>query len=226
MPKKFDAELAQLKERVISMGDTAQSMFQTAMRALVNRDESLVAKVQQMEEQLDRDQVEIDEAAIRLMAVYGPVAVDLRFVLMVARINTELERIGDQAVNMCENIQLLLTEPELKKLVDLPRMADVAGWMVRESVQSFKEGTTQKAREVIKADGEVDALNDQIFRELLTYMLGDPRTITRSLALILTARALERIADHATNIAEEVIFMVKGEDVRHPEAMHADEGSS
>ena len=149
------------------------------------------------------------------MAMFGPVALDLRFVLMVARINTELERVGDQAVNMCEHAQLLLREPELKKLVDLPRMAQISSEMVKESLQAFREGSASKAAEVIKADGEVDALNDQIFRELLTYMLNDANTITRSLALILTARSLERIADHATNIAEEVIYMVKGEDVRH-----------
>ena len=116
---------------------------------------------------------------------------------------------------MCEHAQLLLREPELKKLVDLPRMAQISSEMVKESLQAFREGSTSKATEVIKADGEVDALNDQIFRELLTYMLNDANTITRSLALILTARSLERIADHATNIAEEVIYMVKGEDVRH-----------
>ncbi len=217
MPKKLDDELNGLKRKVVAMSDLAQSMFQTAMRALIDRDESLIAKVQEMEEQVDLYQVEIDEAVVSLMAVFGPVALDLRFALMVARINTELERIGDQSMNMCENVRLLLSEPELKKLVDLPRMADVAATMVRDSLSAFESGATDVARNVIRADNTVDALYDQIFRELLTYMMSDPKTTARSLALILTAGSLERIADHATNIAEEVIYMVKGEDVRHQE---------
>ena len=220
MPTKLDESLGDLKEQIVSMGNVAQEMIKTAMRALVERDPALVDKGNQFEEQVDRFQVEVDDAVVRLMAGFGPVALDLRFVLMVARINTELERIGDQAVNMCEHAQLLLREPELKKLVDLPRMAEIASEMVKDSLQAFRESSTSKAAEVIKNDGEVDALNDQIFRELLTYMLNDANTITRSLALILTARSLERIADHATNIAEEVIYMVKGEDVRHPDVMH------
>ena len=215
MPTKLDEALSDLKEQIVEMGNVAQEMIQTAMRGLVERDTKLIDRVNELENQIDRFQIEVDEAAVRLMAMFGPVALDLRFVLMVARINTELERVGDQAVNMCEHAQLLLREPELKKLVDLPRMAQISSEMVKESLQAFREGSTSKATEVIKADGEVDALNDQIFRELLTYMLNDANTITRSLALILTARSLERIADHATNIAEEVIYMVKGEDVRH-----------
>ncbi len=215
MPTKLDEALSDLKEQIVEMGNVAQEMIQTAMRGLVERDTKLIDRVNELENQIDRFQIEVDDAAVRLMAMFGPVALDLRFVLMVARINTELERVGDQAVNMCEHAQLLLREPELKKLVDLPRMAQISSEMVKESLQAFREGSTSKATEVIKADGEVDALNDQIFRELLTYMLNDANTITRSLALILTARSLERIADHATNIAEEVIYMVKGEDVRH-----------
>ncbi len=217
MPKKLDAALAELKDKIVAMGDDVQDMVRTAVRALVERDKSLIAHVNQLEDQVDRLQIDIDDSVIRLMAVFGPVALDLRFVLMVARINTELERIGDQAINMCENVELLLSEPELKKLVDLPRMADAAARMVKESLQAFKQGDTERARQVIRSDNEVDGLNDQIFRELLTYMLSDAKTITRSLALILTARAIERVADHATNVAEEVIYLVKGEDVRHPE---------
>jgi phosphate transport system protein len=217
MPKKLDRELATLKEKLVTMGDLAQSMFQDAMQALVDRDEKLIKSVFRKEEQLDQYQVDIDDEAIRSLATFGPVALDLRFLLMVARINTELERIGDQACNMCEEVQLLLNEPPLKPLVDLPRMADTASRMVRQSLEAFTELSTLKAFQVIRADDEVDALNNQLFRELLTYMLGDPKTVTRCVALILTARSLERIADHATNIAEEVIFLVKGEDVRHQE---------
>jgi phosphate transport system protein len=217
MPKKFDAELRLLKDQIVEMGTVAESMFQTAMRALVTRDGTLCGRILELEERVDRFQIEIDKEVIRLMAVYGPVAMDLRFVLMAARINTELERVGDQAVNMSESVTLLLAEPELKRLVDLPRMADIAAAMLEGSLAAFRTDDVEKAREVIPRDGEVDALNDQIFRELLTYMLADAKNITRSIGLLLIARCLERIADHATNIAEEVIYMVKGEDVRHPE---------
>ena len=219
MPKQFDHELSELKSKIRSMGELAQEMFQTAMRALVERDVDLVARVRELEDQVDRFQVEIDDDVIRLMAMYGPVALDLRFVLMVARINTELERIGDQACNMCENVELLISEPELKKLIDLPRMADIAAEMLRGSLEAFSEGSTENAHEIIKRDDEVDSLNEQIFRELLTYMITDAKNIQRSLALILTARSLERIADHATNIPEEVVYLVKGEDIRHAHVM-------
>ena len=223
MPTQFDKELAKLKEKVGQMGELAQKMFQTAMKALVQRDESLIQKGIAIEDQVDRFQVEIDDDVVRLVATYGPVALDLRFVLMVTRINTELERIGDQSCNMCEYVQLLLAEPELKKLIDLPRMADTAASMLQKSLGAFQSGSTEDALAVIKTDDEVDALNDQIFRELLTYMITDAKNITRSVALILTARSLERIADHSTNIAEEVVYMVKGEDIRHPDAMDSND---
>ncbi|HZN56637.1 MAG TPA: phosphate signaling complex protein PhoU [Planctomycetota bacterium] len=213
--RKFDDALAALKSKVVAMGEVAQTMIHQSMKALVDRDAAIIQLVLENEDKLDRYQVEIDNDAIRLMALQSPVAQDLRFVLMVARINTELERIGDLCVNLCESVQLLLAEPPLKPLVDLPKMASTAERMVEEALQAFLQGTTEKALQVIKVDDEVDALNDQIFRELLTYMLSDPRNITRALALILMARNLERVADHGTNIAEEVVYLVKGEDIRH-----------
>ena len=215
MHRKFDEQLAALKNKVVSMGDTAETMIRESMQALVERNESFIREVLKHEDALDHLQIEIDNRAIELMAIQSPVAFDLRFILMVARINTELERVGDLCVNICESTQLLLTEPPLKPLIDLPKMADTAERMVHQSLQAFLEGAPEKALQVIKADDEVDALNDQIFRELLTYMLSDPRNITRSISLILVARQIERIADHATNIAEEVIYLVKGEDIRH-----------
>jgi len=213
--RKFDEALAALKTKVVAMGQVAQTMIQESMKSLVDRDAKLIQSVLSNEDRLDKYQVEIDDEAIRLMAIQAPVAMDLRFILMVARINTEVERIGDLCVNVCESVQLLLAEPPLKPLVDLPKMAETAKRMVEESLQAFHESSTEKALQVIKKDDEVDALNDQIFRELLTYMMTDPRNISRALALILTARNLERIADHATNIAEEVVYLVKGEDIRH-----------
>ena len=197
------------------MGKLAESMFQDALGALKERDASLIKNVLAKEDQVDQLQVEIDDEAIRSMATFAPVATELRFLLMVARINLELERIGDQAVNMCEEVQLLLSEPELKPLADLSRMADIASRMLHQSLEAFTNKSTEKAMEVIRADDEVDALNHQIFRELLTYMVTDPKNVTCSVALILLTRSLERIADHATNIAEEVVYMIQGKDIRH-----------
>lgn len=215
MPEKFDRELSSLQSKLLTMGKLAESMFQDALGALKERDASLIKNVLAKEDQVDQLQVEIDDEAIRSMATFAPVATELRFLLMVARINLELERIGDQAVNMCEEVQLLLSEPELKPLADLSRMADIASRMLHQSLEAFTNKSTEKAMEVIRADDEVDALNHQIFRELLTYMVTDPKNVTCSVALILLTRSLERIADHATNIAEEVVYMIQGKDIRH-----------
>lgn len=215
MPRKFDQGMSALKAKLLQMGGLVESMVQKAMGALVERDERRIEEVVKDEERVDRLQIEIDEDAVRLLAIQSPVAFDLRCVLMSARINSELERVGDLCVNMCENVQLLLSEPQLKPLIDLPKMAQVAERMLHESLQAFLEQSPQRAVDVIRMDDEVDGLNDQIFRELLTYMIADTRSITRSLSLILMSRNLERIADHATNIAEEVVYLVRGEDIRH-----------
>jgi len=216
MKRKFDEALDALRNRVLSMGTVAQKMIELSMRALVERKADLIEEVLKNEDKLDKFQVEIDNEAVRLLTIQSPVALDLRFILMVVRINTEVERVGDLCVNLCESVQLLLAEPPPPKaLTELQKMADIAGRMVEQSLQAFHEGSVEKALKVIKIDDEVDALNDQIFRELLTVMLSDPRGFTPSLSLILMARNLERIADHGTNIAEEVVYLVKGEDIRH-----------
>lgn len=225
MSRKFDEQLSQLKGRVLRMGDLAQGMVVLSIRALVERDEKWIKEVLRREEDLDRYQVEVDDEAVHLMAVQSPVAQDLRFIVMVARITTELERVGDLCVNICENVQLLLSEPPLKPLIDLPKMAEIVKRMLDESLAAFIEAgispdvATQKALSVCRMDDEVDALKDQIFRDLLTYMIGDTKCITRSLSLILLSRNLERIGDHATNVAEEVIYLAKGEDIRHGRAL-------
>ncbi len=215
MPKKFDQELDSLKQAILNMGDGAEGMIRDALGALVEREDSLIQEVMRREEDMDRAQVAIDDHVVRLIVTHAPVAQDLRLLLMVARINSELERIGDQAVEICENVRLLLGVPPLKPLVDLPKMGELAQRMVHGGLVAFLEGSADRALETIRADDQVDALNDQIFRELLTYMVQDPRNIPRALALLLTARSLERIADHATNICEEVVYMVKGQDIRH-----------
>jgi phosphate transport system protein len=219
MPKKFDQELQSLKEDLLQMGEKAEGMIQDAMKALVERDESLIEGVLQREDELDRFQVTIDDHVVRMIVTHGPVARDLRILMMATRINSELERIGDQATNICENVRLLLEVPPLKPLLDLPKMSELVQKMVHEGLAAFIENSTDKAMGVIQLDDQVDDLNDQVFRELLTYMVEDTRNIPRALALLLAARSLERIADHATNICEEVVYIVKGRDIRHPDAL-------
>lgn len=214
--RSFDKELADLKKRLLTMAAIAESMIDQAIAELVNRDKQAAAEVPRNEEQLNRLQIEIDDEVLRLLATRQPVANDLRLLLSVTRINSELERIGDLTINITENVQILVERPPLKPLIDIPHMAQLARTMVRQSLDALVQGNAELAQAVIMADDQVDALKDQVLRELLTYMLGDMRTIERALALILISRHLERIADHATNIAQDVICLIQGRDVRHP----------
>jgi len=214
--RHFDRELAELKKRLIHMAEVAETMIDQAVRELVDRDESLAESVPRHEEEVNRLQIEIDEAVVTLIATHQPVAGDLRFLLAASRINGELERIGDLAINITENVRVLAQQPPLKPLVDIPRMTELARRMVRDSLRAFVRGDVLLAQSVIMTDDQVDALKDQVLRELLTYMMADPQAIERGLMLILVARHLERVADHATNIAEDVIYQVQGRDVRHP----------
>lgn len=215
MERHLDAELTSLRDRLGEMARHAEQMVGDSMASLVRRDLKIGHAVLEHEERANRMQTEIDEHAIRLMATQQPVARDLRLLLMTTRMSTELERIADQAVNIVENTRLLVQEPPLKPLVDLPKMAEIACGMMRAAIQAFFELDVQRANDVMAKDDEVDALKDQIFRELLTYMMEDPRSIRRALALILISRNLERIGDHATNMAEDVVYLAQGRDVRH-----------
>ncbi|HOX04914.1 MAG TPA: phosphate signaling complex protein PhoU [Planctomycetota bacterium] len=217
MPKRFDEDLYKLKQDVLAMGTVAEGMIRKAMGVLVDRNPALIAQVLVDEDRMDAFQRSIDNETVRLIGVYTPVARDLRFLLMITRINAELERCADHAVSICHGYESLklLEEPPLKPLVDLPRMAAIAEQMLHRALEAFLKGSEGDAEVVIRTDDQVDRLNDQIFRELVTYMLGDPRSISRSLGLILTARAFERVADHAVNIAEDVVYIVRGEDIRH-----------
>jgi len=217
MPKRFDEDLTALKREVLSMGALTEGMIRRTMSALVDRNPALIREVLEGEERMDVFQRAIDNETVRLIGVYTPVAGDLRILLMITRINAELERCADLAVSICysyENLKLLEESP-LKPLVDLPRMAASTEQMLHMALEAFWSSSAEESLAVIKADDEVDKLNDQIFRELLTYMLSDPRNISRALGLILTARAFERIADHVVNIAEDVVYIVRGEDIRH-----------
>jgi phosphate transport system protein len=212
----FDKELDELKKKLIHMAAIAETMIDHAIGELVKRDEAVAENVPQLEQDINRLQIEIDEMVQALIATHQPVAVDLRFLLAATKINSELERIGDLVINITDNAPTIVRQPELKPLIDIPRMADLARQMVRDSLHAFVRGDALMAQKVIASDDQVDGLKDQIFRELLTYMLADHKAIERALALILIARHLERIADHATNIAEDVIYVAQGRDVRHP----------
>jgi phosphate transport system protein len=212
----FDKELGGLKKKLLRMAAIAEIMIDQAIKELVTRDEQAAQQVPQYEDELNRLQIEIDETALTLLATQQPVAADLRFIFAISKINSELERIGDLAVNITQNVHVLAQQAPLKPLLDIPRMAELSRKMVKESLDAFVKEDVALAQTVILTDDQVDDLRDQIMRELITYMISDTKSIERALALILIARHLERIADHATNISEDVIYMCQGRDVRHP----------
>jgi phosphate transport system protein len=222
MQRHFDEQIQGLLEKLVLMGRTAESMIQLALRVLIERDESLSSDVFRKEKEVNDLQMEIDDRAVKLTALQQPVGRDVRFLFMASRIATELERIGDQAVNICENAHHVLKAAPLKPLVDLPRMGEIAEAMVRKSIEALVNRDCELARVVLEDEEQVDLYRDQIFRVLLTYMMADPGTIERALALILMSRNLERVGDHATNIAEEVIYLVEGREVRHGSAIEGE----
>ncbi len=215
MHRHFDEQLQELLQRLVTMGRTAESMIASALRMLVERNEKHGAEVFVHEEEVNRLQIEIDDRCVTLAALQQPVAGDARFLFMASRIASELERIADQAINITQNAKILLASPPLKPLVDIPIMAEIARRMVRNGVDALIRRDVALAESVLAEEDQVDAFRNQIFRELLTYMMADPGTISRALSLILVSRNLERVGDHATNIAEEVIYLVQGKDVRH-----------
>ncbi len=217
MKKHYKEELLNLREMVLRMGGLVERMTHLAIQALAERRMELLPEVAAMETQVNQLHVDIDETCLEMIALRQPTATDLRFITAAMKINTDMERIGDQAINITESAEFLLTVPPVKPLIDIPRMAEIAKEMLRDSLDAFVHGNDRLAYETIKKDDIVDQLKDQVFRELLTYMMADPETIRRALSLILVSRHLERIADHATNICEDVIFMVKGKDIRHQE---------
>jgi phosphate transport system protein len=214
--KKFEQELTSLKQRVMHMGSTAEQMVGWASDAFLKRDREIVKRVLEAEETVDHLQVEIEGTAVRLITIYTPTAKDLRFLLMVVRIITELERIGDQAVNNCEYVEMFLSDPPARPLDDLAKMTDIVVEMVHGALEAFDTEDVHKARKVLELDDNVDRLNALTFRDLVAEpSSGDPEMLRKSMSLILLARSLERIADHATNVCEEVVYLVKGEDIRH-----------
>lgn len=215
MERHFDAELNQLKEKLLKMAGRVEEAISLSIKALVDRDEALAQRIIKEDQIINQMEIDLDELAFKLLALRQPTAVDLRFIVMALRINTDLERMGDLAVNIAERTLDLLKEPLLKPLIDIPRMATLAQKMVKDSLDSFVNKDPELARSVCKRDDEVDNLNVQIFRELLTYMIEDVQTVKRAIDLILVAKHLERIADHATNISEDVVYLVKGKSIKH-----------
>jgi phosphate transport system protein len=213
--RHFQEELEQLKTRLLEMGGMAEENVRLAVQGLVDRDRTIIDRVLVGDEPLNRLHIEIDSRCFKLFALHQPMAADLRTIVAAVKINTDLERVGDLAVNIAQAAQRYATHPPVKKLIDIPLMAEIAQNMLRDALDAFVRKDVDLAQHVLDEDDRLDALKTQIFRELLTYMLQDPTTIEPALDLILVSRHLERIGDHATNVAEDVIFIVSARDVRH-----------
>lgn len=213
--REYDAELHKLHDQLLLMGAKVEEMIANSMRALTERDSELARRMIEFDHQINRLEIEIDDLCLRILAKRQPVASDLRLIATALKLVTDLERIGDACVNICERVVELNMEPTLKPYVDLPRMAETAQAMVRDALDAFVNADPDSAREVVERDRVVDAYYGQVFRELLTYMMEDPRNIYRAVRAQAIAKYLERIGDHATNLAEMVIFMIVGKDVRH-----------
>jgi phosphate transport system protein len=215
MFRHFDDQIKDVFKKIAIMGSLAENMIDLSMRILVERDESFADEIYKKEDEVNALQVSIDDEALRLIALNQPVAKDARSLFMASKIVTDLERIADQAKNICQSAHWVLAQPPLKPMVDLPIMAEIAQKMVRDALTSVIDRDVALAERVMREESKVDAFRDQVFRTLLTYMMADPGTIQRALSLILISRNIERIGDHATNIAEEAIYIVQGRDIRH-----------
>jgi phosphate transport system protein len=215
VPRHFEEDIRHVKRQVLEMGGDVEAMIADATRAIVDRDMEARDRVRAREETVNRLQNAIDEGCMRVFALHQPMASDLRFLAAVLKMTADLERIGDLALNITQAAERLINEPPLKPYIDLPRMAALASDMVHRGLDALVQQDEEKARAVLLADNEVDALKDQMLRELLTFMMEDPQKVPICLQLIFVSKHYERIADHATNIAEEVIYYVSGRDIRH-----------
>jgi phosphate transport system protein len=219
--RQYEAELQQLKERILYIGGAVEEMIAQSLESLVRRDPDLARRVIAGDARVDAAEIDTDHLCLHLLALRQPAASDLRFITTALKIVTDLERIGDLAVNIAERSIELDSEPPLKPYIDVPRMAAAASGMVHRALDAFVSRDPAEARAVLAADRAVDELNVQLFRELLTYMIEEPRNVSRALRITFIAKYLERVGDHATNIAQMVIFMCEGRDVRHPGAQEA-----
>ncbi|MGH9464140.1 MAG: phosphate signaling complex protein PhoU, partial [Thermoanaerobaculia bacterium] len=215
MERHLDQDLEQIRQQLLRMGGEVEAMVSGAMQALVDRNVTQAEAIRSHDRDVDRLEKEIDEYCARMLATRQPTASDLRFLVSVMKIVNDLERVGDSAVNIAQSVIVLNEEPQLKPYVDLPRLSDLVRRMVRDSLDAFVRRDARLAVAVCRRDDEIDALYKQLFRELLTYMIEDPQSVNRALHLLLIARNLERIADHATNVSEDVVYYVEGRDIRH-----------
>lgn len=215
MQRHFDEELAGLKEKILRMGALVEEQIQQSLKALIDRDEALAQQVIVNDHRVNTLDVEVDEACLELLALYQPAARDLRFITTAMKISTELERMSDLAENICERAIELNEEPQLKPYIDIPMMAERAMKMVWEALDAFVRADSTLARKVLEEDDVVDELTEQVFRELLSFMMEDPKTISRAIRLSFISKYIERIADHATNVAELVVYLVEGKIIRH-----------
>ena len=213
--RRFDEELAELKQKILRMGSLVESQIRQALKALVDRDDDLAKQVIENDRQVNTMDVAVDEACLELLALQQPAARDLRFITTAMKISTELERMSDLAENICERAIELNKEPQLKPYIDIPLMAEHATKMVGEALDAFVRRDSGLARKVLDEDDYIDELNEQIFRELLLFMMENPKTISRAIRLSFISKYIERIADHATNVAELVVYMVEGKIIRH-----------
>ena len=213
--RHFQQDLEVLKTRLLEMGGLAEERVRSAIEALVSRNADAVDRVLAGDGPINQLHIEIDDVCLKLIALHQPAAGDLRLIAAAIKINTDLERVGDLAINIAEAARRYMRHPPVKQLIDIPRMALLAQTMLRDALDAYVNRDTALAQAVLNEDDKLDALKTQVFRELLTYMLQDPTTIEPALDLILVSRHLERIGDHATNVAEDVIFMVSARDVRH-----------
>lgn len=215
MERHLDHDLDRIRQELLRMGGLVEEMIGGAMQALIDRDAEHANVVIATDNEVDTLEKEIDDRCHTVLGLQQPTASDLRFLVSVMKIATDLERMGDAAVNVAQYVEVLNQEPQLKPYIDLPRMSVIVRGMVRDSLDAFVARDTAKALDVWRRDDQVDGLYRQLFRELLTFMMEDPKTVTRALHLLLVARNFERIADHATNIAEDVVYYVEGRDIRH-----------
>ena len=213
--RHFEIQLDELRKKLLEMSGLVESSIYRSVLALVEKDEEQIRQVMENEGRVNRMQIEIDDLATGLLALQQPMATDLRFITSAIKINSDLERMGDHAVNIAERARSLMNEPTIKPLIDLPQMANLVQSMLRESLDAFIKRDGSLARSVMKSDDAVDQMRDTVYDELVHYMEAEPSAIRACIHLMFVARNLERIADHATNIAEDVVFLVEGADVRH-----------
>lgn len=215
MQRHFEQELKNLKEQILEMGSHVEEAVEAATQALIQRQPQMFKRVHELESKINREHIEVDESCLQLLARQSPLAADLRLVIAVLKISTDLERMGDQAVNIAYNAKDYMEGDPIKELVDIPKMASEVRAMVRDALDAFVRQDGGLAKEVLKKDDLVDSLKDKVFQDLIQFMMTNPSRVEQALDLILIARNLERLGDHATNIAEDVIFAVTGQDIRH-----------